>query len=262
MWPARLFDDRVSAGFSRLRLRAVGWLKKFPTCYAVVRSIYFGAGTAIAKLVFWIAEPVKYAIGDFAASHRRFVRDNAKERVYRNPGLTADSVVIDGGGYMGDWSAALLDQCDPHVTIYEPVPEFYRKLEHRFAAKPKVAIRPSAMAGKCETRRFGLASDASGVFAPMSTDAVQVRMTDVAREFDRFERIDLLKLNIEGGEYEVLERLLDTESIRKIVELRVQFHLSMPGATERYRKIRRRLKRTHRLRWRYPFVWEEWALKG
>jgi FkbM family methyltransferase len=262
MWPARLFDDRVSAGFSRLRLRAVGWLKKFPTCYAVVRSIYFGAGTAIAKLVLRIAEPVKYAIGDVAASHRRFVRDNAKERVYRNPGLTADSVVIDGGGYMGDWTAALLNQCDPHVTIYEPVPTFYRKLAVRFAEKPKVVIRPLGMAGRCETRRFGLASDATGMFAAMSTDNVQVRMMDVAREFDRFERIDLLKLNIEGGEYEVLERLLDTGSIRKVVELRVQFHLSVPDATERYRKIRRRLKRTHRLIWRYPFVWEEWALKG
>jgi FkbM family methyltransferase len=247
---------------SGLKLRTVRWLKKVPSCYAIIRSGYFGAGNGIAKLLFLIAEPMKYAIGDVGASHRRFVRDNANERVRWNPGLTAESVVIDGGGYMGDWTAALLEECDPHMTIYEPVPAFCRRLADRFAENPKVTIQRLGLGSRCENRSFAIASDASGMFTPMSAETVQVRMTDVAREFERFECIDLLKLNIEGGEYEVLERLLETGSIRKVVQLRVQFHLSVPGATARYRKIRSRLKQTHRLVWRYPFVWEEWKLKN
>jgi FkbM family methyltransferase len=246
---------------SGLKFRTVRWLKKFPSWYAIIRSAYFGTGNGIAKLSFFIAEPVKYAIGDFGASHRRFVRDGANERVRWNPGLTTDSVVIDGGGYMGDWTAALIKECDPYVTIYEPVPAFCRQLAERFAENPKVTIQRLGMGSRCETRSFTIASDASGMFSLTSAESVQVRMTDVVREFERFERIDLLKLNIEGGEYEVLERLLETASIRKVAQLRVQFHLSVPGATARYRKISRRLKQTHRLVWRYPFVWEEWKLK-
>jgi FkbM family methyltransferase len=256
--PSPAFENLLS----RLKFRAVRWLKEFPKCYAIGRSAYFGACTGIAKLLFLISEPVKYAIGDFGASHRRFVRDGADQRVRCNSGLAAESVVIDGGGYMGDWTAALIEECDPYVTIYEPVPEFYRRIAARFADSPKITIQPVGMASRCESRSFTLASDASGMFSPPSPQTVPVRVIDVAREFDRFERIDLLKLNIEGGEYEVLERLLDAGLICKIVQLRVQFHLCVPGAAKRYREIRRRLKRTHRLVWRYPFVWERWQLKS
>jgi FkbM family methyltransferase len=252
----------IESVLSGLKFRIVRWLKKFPNCYAIIRSAYFGAGTGIAKLLFLITEPAKYAIGDAGAVHRRFARDNANERVRASAGLTAQSVVIDGGGYMGDWTAALLNECDPYVTIYEPVPAFCRRLADRFAANPKVTVQPLGMGSRYENRTFAIASDASGMFAPTSAETVQVRMTDVAREFELLERIDLLKLNIEGSEYEVLERLLETASIRKVVQLRVQFHLSVPGATERYRKVRRRLRQTHRLVWRYPFVWEEWKLKN
>jgi FkbM family methyltransferase len=250
--------------FSGVKLRILAWLKRFPAFYATVRSGYFGASAGIARLVFTISEPAKYAIGEFGATHRRFVRDGADERVRCSSGLTARSVVIDGGGYRGDWAAALIAGCDPYVTIYEPVPEFHQQIAARFADNPKITIRPVGMAGGNESRSLTLARDASGAFAPSAaeTATVEVQMIDVAREFNRFERIDLLKLNIEGGEYEVLARLLDTGCIGKINLLRVQFHRFVPEAAGRYGKIRRQLKRTHRLVWRYPFVWEEWQRKN
>ena len=68
----------------------------------------------------------------------------------------------------------------------------------------------------------------------------------------------LAKLNIEDGEYALLRRLIDTRRIEKFQYLQIQFHLNVPDAKKQYRKLAERLQHTHRLQWRYPFVWESW----
>ena len=110
---------------------------------------------------------------------------------------------------------------------------------------------------------FDLAGDASGVFSAAEGKRISVLLRD-ADEFLRetgVSRWDLVKLNIEGGEYGLLEHLIETGAIRKMCHLQVQFHLHVPGAKERYRRIARQLRRTHKLQWRYPFVWESWKLR-
>jgi hypothetical protein len=86
-------------------------------------------------------------------------------------------------------------------------------------------------------------------------------LIDAARYLDESptKEFDLVKLNIEGGEYALLERLIATEHIKRIRDLQVQFHLNVPNARRRYRSIARALRKTHRLAWRYPFVWESWT---
>ena len=37
-------------------------------------------------------------------------------------------------------------------------------------------------------------------------------------------KIDLLKINIEGGEYEVLENLIENDLIKNIDNIQIQFH--------------------------------------
>ena len=42
---------------------------------------------------------------------------------------------------------------------------------------------------------------------------------------EKITEIDLLKINIEGGEYDVIPRLLDTKMINKIKYIQIQFHM-------------------------------------
>ncbi len=42
----------------------------------------------------------------------------------------------------------------------------------------------------------------------------------------------------------------------------IQFHEWLPGAYYRRWKIRSKLRKTHRLKWDYHFVWECWERKG
>ena len=81
--------------------------------------------------------------------------------------------------------------------------------------------------------------------------------------FDRngIGEIDLMKINIEGGEYEFLEYLLDTGLAVKIKNVQVQFHDFVPNAETRTKSIQERLSQTHSLTYQYEFVWENWRVK-
>lgn len=83
------------------------------------------------------------------------------------------------------------------------------------------------------------------------------KCVDIARYLN--EEIALVKINIEGGEYKLLDYIIDTGLVKNIKNIQVQFHL-IEGmkCDEMYFDISQRLKQTHRLTWRYPFVWENW----
>ena len=78
---------------------------------------------------------------------------------------------------------------------------------------------------------------------------------------NKIERIDLMKMNIEGGEYDLLDHLIETGFIRNIENIQVQFHDFVPEAKQRMMKIQKELSKTHRLTYQYIFVWENWRRK-
>ena len=59
------------------------------------------------------------------------------------------------------------------------------------------------------------------------------------------ERIDLIKINIEGGEYDLLPAIIDSGLIKRIKYIQVQFHNFDIGAADARFRIRRSRK-THR----------------
>ena len=72
------------------------------------------------------------------------------------------------------------------------------------------------------------------------------------------EHVDLLKINIEGGEFPLLEYLLNKGLMARIKHLQVQFHDFTEDAVSRRELIRKKLAITHAQEWCYPFVWESW----
>ena len=72
------------------------------------------------------------------------------------------------------------------------------------------------------------------------------------------EQIDLMKVNIEGGEYDLIDRLDTAGWLPRIALVSVQFHEWHPHAYRRRRAARRALPRHHVECWNYPWVWELW----
>lgn len=70
-----------------------------------------------------------------------------------------------------------------------------------------------------------------------------------------------MKINIEGGEYELIEHFIESEFVKEIRDIQVQFHDFIPDAGVRMKKIQEELKNTHFLTYQYEFVWENWRRK-
>ena len=70
--------------------------------------------------------------------------------------------------------------------------------------------------------------------------------------------VDLMKINIEGSEFPLLERMIDCDLLGEVRCFLIQFHEWHPGAYRRRRRIQRALAKTHTKVWDYPFIWEKW----
>ena len=75
------------------------------------------------------------------------------------------------------------------------------------------------------------------------------------------EVVDLIKINIEGGEYDLLDEIIANNWLSKFKNIQVQYHdFVIDNPRERMEKIQKELAKTHQLTYQYDFVWENWKL--
>ena len=81
-------------------------------------------------------------------------------------------------------------------------------------------------------------------------------------EEHKLESVDLLKLNIEGEEFPLLEHLIDNNKLSSFNNLKIQFHNFMESAVERKNNIRIHLQKEFNIIYDFFFVWEGWKRKN
>ena len=198
---------------------------------------------------------------------KRFKR--AKDAWFRRHGddtlrldypLTANSIVFDVGGYQGDFAAAIHARFGCFVHVFEPVAVFRERMTERFAGMPKIIIHPFGLAAAAGQVRVNLAAESSSHIKPAGEagELCELRAFSVVAQSLGVREINLLKMNIEGAEFELIEHMLAQGWAERIVDLQVQFHLFAPQAAKRRRNLRRGLRHTHRLTYEYYFIWENW----
>ncbi|MFK7935350.1 MAG: FkbM family methyltransferase [Saprospiraceae bacterium] len=179
--------------------------------------------------------------------------------------LSADSVVFDLGGFEGDWASEIYARYSAQIEVFEPHPAYANAIAKRFARNPKINIHPFGLAQKNTQLPLSVAAESSSVFnANNSGETIEVELRDMVTfmKEQSVEQVDLVKINIEGGEFELLEHLIAEQQIEKFQELQIQFHHFMPDARERMKRIQQQLAETHELTWQFEFLWENWRRKG
>jgi FkbM family methyltransferase len=198
----------------------------------------------------------------FFDSFKRWRADGMERVRMQFPTIDATSVVFDVGGFQGNWATAVHDRHGAQVHIFEPHPAFAAQIAQRFHDTPAIILHPFALGSTEGTLNLSDDGDASSSFR--STGAsVTGRIEPVARFFAGHDipRIDLIKINIEGGEYDLLPALAQAGILPRIGVLQVQFHLYSPDDIARREAIRATLAQTHTCDWCYDFVWEQWSLR-
>ena len=174
--------------------------------------------------------------------------------------LTPDSTVIDVGAHMGSFSKAISERYHCNVIAFEPIAEFYQKAHSALERFPKVFIHHSGLGAKSRFENYHKQGDSTGMFAG-SHDIEHCPVVSIDAAIHGLLVVDLLKLNCEGGEYEILEHILSTGIAARFKNIQVQFHTVVYDWENRYRTIRDGLLKTHHLTFDAPMVWENYEIQ-
>ena len=206
----------------------------------------------------WVAQRLE--LGARASAFDQWVRDRGDLNKRLDYALEPSAVVWDVGGYEGQWASDIYSRFGCYVEVFEPAPHACSFIRRRFSANPRVRVHPYALGVEECSERLSLAGDASSLeTACCGADTQTVVVRDVVAVMKEMGGgIDLMKLNIEGSEYSLIERLVTSGLIGEVRELQVQFHDFVPNAQSRRGHLLKSLARTHEQTWCYEFVWENW----
>jgi FkbM family methyltransferase len=174
--------------------------------------------------------------------------------------LTADSLVMDLGAHIGQWSSRISAYYGCRVAAFEPVFAFY----HSLSRINGVYAFHFGLAPTSSDATMNVADDASSLYSEVGAPTEIVHLVSIDEFFadHGIDRVSLMKINIEGAEFDLLDHMITTGLIAKVDNLLVQFHSFMPRAVERHLAIELALTKTHELVSRQSWEWEEWRLRG
>ena len=195
---------------------------------------------------------------------RRFMR-----AVGANPGLVVDfgvdasSIVVEVGAYLGDWTERSLAARRAHLRLRTESCRAAPDAES-FRRSANVVILDYGLGLRDEDAVLSRNGPGSSLTRLSPYDSVTVPIRDIAVAFGDLglEHIDVLHMNIEGGEYDALEHLAEKGWFPRIGVFVVQFHEWIPKAHRRRRALQRQLRRTHTKLWDYPWVFEAWQFSA
>lgn len=200
--------------------------------------------------------------------HRREFRDSlqrwhaaAGDRTLRlNYQLERTDLVLDFGGFEGQWASDLYAMHRCRLCVFEPVVEYAAQIEERFRRNDDIRVFPFGLGAATRSETIYISGAASSSYRRTSrSESIEIVDVEAWLADHAVDSVALAKINIEGGEFELLERLIESGSIAKIRDLQVQFHYISAESPRRMEAIQRALTATHEPVYQYRFVWEGWT---
>ena len=183
--------------------------------------------------------------------------------MYKRYSLSEDDIFIDGGSFRGEFIEKIIDYYDCRAFGFEPLSEYSEILNQKFINNPKVKIIDSALSSEDGSAYFNEDHQSSYIDNIKTKQfrtkrLVRTKRLETFMEEESIKNIGLLKLNVEGSEYEIIESLIKSEEIIKIKHLHIQFHDFIDNSEVRRDELIEKLKKTHKQVWSFYFVWERW----
>ncbi len=176
--------------------------------------------------------------------------------------LNGKSIVFDVGGYVGEFTNNIDRKYKSQIYFFEPIDEFFEIALNKFKGRNNIKLYKSGLGSETRTELITLDGAASSAIKK-SSESRNIFIKSIVEFMDEnnIRDVDLIKINIEGMEYELLDKVLANNRINFFKNIQVQFHNFNYGDDLLRDKIRSRLAITHYPTYEYPFVWENWRLK-
>lgn len=232
---------------------------KFSKIRSLSGRFFRKLGNGFHRVALWTDEPERRQNPAVA----QWFADNGDKtlRLYYND-LHKDSLVFDVGGYEGQWTSDIYSMYRCKVHVFEPVEEFAKSIRCRFLKNPDIVVHQFGFSDRNFATKLALDKDSTSAFKSDKA-FVDAQFVEAAKFFagNNIIFIDLMKINIEGAEYDLLDYLLKIGWVKNMKNIQVQFHDFIPDAKIRMADIQKRLSITHELTYQCIFVWENWKLK-
>lgn len=141
------------------------------------------------------------------------------------------------------------------VDLFEAHPDFAKRIE--MALDPESLreyLHPYGLSARTGKAFISDAGDGSSI----GSAGIECDLVAAHEAAARFGMPEVMKLNIEGSEYDVLDDLDKYGLIPETTLYLIQFHRNVPGYLERYETCISALGRSHQQVVTAPFVWEAW----
>lgn len=198
-------------------------------------------------------------MGAILGNLQDWVKDKGDDTHRLNYDLNKDSIVIDLGGHQGWFTDAINKKYGSKIYCFEPIGQFYTYIKRRFKDLNNIFVFPLGISNKNTEAVIYYNEYASSMYdktmLPFNISCITL---DKIMKDNNINFIDLIKFNIEGEEYNVLEYMIENNLIEKCDNLQIQFHKNVPDFQKKYNHIKSVLEKTHHLTYCYSYVWENW----
>jgi hypothetical protein len=183
---------------------------------------------------------------------------NWDQKYLINHKLNNDSIIFEVWWYTWVFSDKMIELYDPIIYIFEPVQKYFDILIDKYKNNKKIKVFHFWLSDKDSIAEISLLDDWSSIFKN-NWEKNQIILKDIIwfleEEKLNDKKIDLISINIEWGEYQLLEKLLNFNSNFNFIQ--VQFHDFVEDAKIKRDKILNLLiNKWYINAYSFPFVWE------
>lgn len=165
--------------------------------------------------------------------------------------LKPDDLIIDIGAYKGEWANVMWKRYHCNIIAIEPT-EYIKDFVHGQVINKAAGTHNGRMS-------FGGRAYYSSIFEDGDHE---YECFDINTLLETRQAVALMKVNIEGCEYDLLSHIIGAGLHNRIKNLQIQFHqIAGIPYQQWYEAISKQLSLTHQLAWHYPFCWENWEIK-
>lgn len=176
--------------------------------------------------------------------------------------LNENAVVFDLGGYEGQWASDIYGMFRCKVYLFEVYIPYVDNIKKRFSSNPSIKIFGFGLSSENATSQISIDAFSTSAFKKSEKmAAIELKKIDEFLVDQQIENIDLMKINIEGGEYDLLDYMVEKDLVKHVKNFQIQFHDFVPNALSRMNEIRMKLSKTHVPTYQFDFIWENWELK-
>ena len=186
---------------------------------------------------------------------------------YHTGPISNNPTFFDVGAYNGEWSQIMTEKYGGTSHIFEIQPAAIKNLKKKFKSSPNIFVNPFGLASSeyTSTVPYTGSNDCFSLFPAFNhgkTTKVKFKNIKSFIEINNITSIDVIKINIEGGEYDLLEYMIQENLHTLCKNLQIQFHAQypIPNFFQRYRNITNTLQQSHQKTLDFFFVWENWKL--